>query len=920
MTQRHQRVQELFRKALGLGPEEREAFLRRECGGDEGLRREVELLLEIQGETVDVSGAVEASGNDAAGDLRRGAPGETGGGFGSGEIFADRYRIVSLLGKGGMGEVYRAHDTVLDVPVAVKLLLASHTDSREQLIGEVRLAREVTHPAVCRVFDVGEADGRLYFTMEYVDGEDLSSLLGRIGRLPPDKVLDIAHQVCGGLAAAHAKGVIHRDLKPANIMIDGRGRVRITDFGIAVLGSAETRDAIAGTPAYMAPEQFDPDGVIGPSSDIHAVGLILHELLTGKAVYSGKKFTELFRQKMRTRPEPPSTFVSDIDPELERAVMRCISRSQADRPQSALELASELPGGDALALAVEAGATPKPGMVAAASMRRPIIGSAVWGLLAGLVALLATVVLLADPAARLENPSDYKAPSVLADRSDRMIELLGLDPTHGDRDWGFLNNPNAVGPVRSVLFWYRHRSPRALPSFIQRASDMVTLRHELELPQALDSESLLLMLDQAGRLVFLQSHAAFGDTPDRAVVRSADFDWRPLWTLAGLDGVELETVPGVLPVLSDAQGIWSADDPDRMDGELRVEAAAHQGRPVYLSVQNADEAAVGSRWEQYRRRAWLGKYIRTPLFLAIVLAALALGVHSVMRERSDLRGAGVVVAVVLLLEILASALVSGAGQHPLASDRLAVASELLAIITAAIAVGLCYIGLEPIVRRKRPETLIAWTKLLSGKPVNRAVGMSLLVGAVAGSAWAALSELDRLVLAWVGLELADGPLRAEQLNAVSGLGPLFGTAVNQFDEAIVAGLLTLSLIVFLGMLIRSSWATGALFLLVVGLVHGIEAGAQLPASVLSFGIPVAGMVLYLLIRFGLLSFVVAGSCFGLLTAFPLASFTGVWFAQAGYFAVALVLLIGLSGSMAAALGGPGKRRVSADADDRDIGE
>src|SRR5579864_8550209 len=153
-----------------------------------------------------------------------------------GRLVAGRYRIIALLGKGGMGEVYRADDLTLGQAVAMKFLPDEATRSEgllERFRNEVRIARRVSHPNVCRVYDVGDVDGQTFFTMEYVDGEDLASLLRRIGRLPQDKALEIARHLCAGLAAAHAKGVLHRDLKPANIMLDGRGQVVITDFGLA---------------------------------------------------------------------------------------------------------------------------------------------------------------------------------------------------------------------------------------------------------------------------------------------------------------------------------------------------------------------------------------------------------------------------------------------------------------------------------------------------------------------------------------------------------------------------------------------------------------------------------------------------------------------------------------------------------------
>jgi serine/threonine protein kinase len=167
---------------------------------------------------------------------------------------------VALAGRGGMGEVYRAEDLKLSQIVAIKFLpesLSKDASALARFHSEVRIARQVAHPNVCRMFDIGDADGVTFLTMEYVDGEDLASLIRRIGRLSPDKAIEIARQVCAGLAAAHERGVIHRDLKPANLMLDSAGKIRITDFGLAgVAASIQGAEVRAGTPAYMAPEQL----------------------------------------------------------------------------------------------------------------------------------------------------------------------------------------------------------------------------------------------------------------------------------------------------------------------------------------------------------------------------------------------------------------------------------------------------------------------------------------------------------------------------------------------------------------------------------------------------------------------------------------------------------------------------------------
>jgi serine/threonine protein kinase len=268
--------------------------------------------------------------------------------FAPGALFDGRYRIIGLLGKGGMGEVYRADDLRLGQPVALKLLPENlrHDQVRlAQFHNEVRTARQVSHPNVCRVYDIGEADGLLYISMEYVDGEDLATSLRRIGRFPEDKALDLARHLCAGLAAAHQRGVIHRDLKPANVMLDGAGRVRIMDFGLAAIGQVD--DIRAGTPAYMAPEQLLGREVTA-RSDIFALGLVLYELFTGRRAFTAATIGELVAQHESRALTPPSEVVSAIDPGAERAILRCLEAHPDRRPASALAVSAALPGGSLL--------------------------------------------------------------------------------------------------------------------------------------------------------------------------------------------------------------------------------------------------------------------------------------------------------------------------------------------------------------------------------------------------------------------------------------------------------------------------------------------------------------------------------------------------------------------------------------------
>jgi len=326
--ERHQQIKKIFLAACDLEEGARLAYMAQACGDDADLRAEVEALLRHHHPATIIAkpaGNAPPGGGSFADDVASTASDTTaradsGAGsrprerFSPGTVLADRYRVVSLLGAGGMGEVYRVHDVKLDQTVALKFIWQDRAKDPiwlARLRNEASLARRVTHPNVCRIHDIGEVDGQAFISMEYVDGENLASLLKRIGKLPRDKMIQIAWQLCAGLGAAHRQGVLHRDLKPANIMIDGHGDVRITDFGIAVLSEADAKSArAAGTPGYIAPEVLHGRSA-SVRSDIYALGLVLYEAITGQAVVNDENARAIADGR---RAEPPSRWADGIDP------------------------------------------------------------------------------------------------------------------------------------------------------------------------------------------------------------------------------------------------------------------------------------------------------------------------------------------------------------------------------------------------------------------------------------------------------------------------------------------------------------------------------------------------------------------------------------------------------------------------------
>jgi tetratricopeptide (TPR) repeat protein len=321
MPSLYERANELFTAALSRSTEERDVFLVVACDGDEELLREVRSLLIFHDE-------------DEADEPAPSAEAER---FSAGDMFAGRYRMISCIGRGGMGAVWRADDVVLATPVALKLISGASASGRARILQEVRLARQITHPAVCRVFDVGENGDTVFFSMEFVRGEDLAVLLRRTGRLPSERVVQIARQLCAGLSAAHAQGVLHRDLKPANVLIDHDGHVRITDFGIAVTKGDGAPHTMMGTPGYMAPEQLVPGAPLSDRTDLYALGVVLFELVTGQPLRTSGSADHASQL---------SLLAPGINARLERAILKAIARDPQDRPATALDMAGALPADD----------------------------------------------------------------------------------------------------------------------------------------------------------------------------------------------------------------------------------------------------------------------------------------------------------------------------------------------------------------------------------------------------------------------------------------------------------------------------------------------------------------------------------------------------------------------------------------------
>jgi serine/threonine-protein kinase len=822
-----------------------------------------------------------------------------------GVLVAGRYRIVALLGRGGMGEVYRANDLAVGQQVALKFLsaeTASNDAARGRFQNEVRIARQVSHPNVCRVYDLGEVEGQLYLSMEYVDGEDLGSLLRRIGRLPSDKALEIARQLCAGLAAAHDKGVLHRDLKPANIMLNGRGEALITDFGLAaVADQVQSSEVRHGTPAYMAPEQL-AGREVSVKSDLYGLGLVLYELFTGKRAFEAQTLAELVRMQSEAAPAKLSSVVRDLDPAVERVILRCLDPEPAGRPSSALAVAAALPGGDPLAAALAAGETPSPQMVAAAGGAAGLSPSVAIPCLAAVaLAILGAVLVIGNTGlfarAHLDLP-----PDALASKARETAQRLGYTTPPVDSASGFYTageywdwverndkprprwNQVLDGRPTPVRFWYRE-SPRYLVRHTYTGQFATAIVSPDDPPVTL-SRMVNVELDTRGRLTFFLAIPPQRDAPEPP--QAAAVDWNALFAAAGLDPARFQPVPPTWnpPAAYDAHAAWTGVWPDSPNRPLRIEAAAWRGKPV--SFQMIGPWTKPDRMEEQPRSAGrkATDILAEMLALAVLGGAALLARRNYARGRGDPRGslrlAGFVFCLQMAVWVCAGHMVPEFSTFVM--FLLACAGGLL----LAGLVWLLYMALEPYVRRRWPQAIISWSRLLAGRFRDPLVGRDILFGTVLGAAWVMIF-LARYA---IGQRLGSPPWQGPAV-ALGGFRRVLGATLSQGPATVQSTLLFFMMIFLLRWLLRRQWLASVGFVLIWVALQTLTSTEPVLDGIAFTA--VYGVAAVVLVRFGFLAMAVGILVADSLLQAPYTTDFSAWFAPVSLFTIAWVLALAVYG-------------------------
>ena len=1009
-SDRYKRVKEIFLSACEKPREEREQFIRSASDGDDEIRGEVQSLLaehlrETQllppepegplgpmsailsraGIEVDAAGEVQNAGDlDASASvvLPDNAPPREpqyhddahdqtsatrsgfvdAGRFMAGTVVAGRYRIIELLGRGGMGEVYRADDITLNQSIALKFLpslFGADQKWLERFRNEVRLARQVTHPNVCRVFDIGEYQGEQFISMEYVDGENLASLLRRIGRVPHDKAVLLARQLCAGLAAAHDRGVLHRDLKPANVMIDGRGSVRITDFGLAAPVDEMDRERVrAGTPAYMSPEQLAGKPVT-VRSDVYSLGLVLYEMFTGRRTFRAQSLREYQKLHSSEDPTPPSEVTEDIDPIVDRVIMRCLEKDPRDRPASAMAVSAALPGGNPLREILAAGETPSPEVVAAAGemhgAMRPRLAVAL--VLTAILCMIGFVYMapqvfvvqraLDPPETARAGQERAGSPVILTHEAKSLMASLGYGEP---RDWasGFEVDRDYYLHVEEdkkdtsrlwllarprmgmVYFWYR-QSPELLmparpdgavaerdpspdiPGMAKVRFDALGRLTDLELEPTPSAQSII-----AGSPQSASAPAALLTVSSSAALVKPD--WTPLLAAAQIDLKSFHPVDpqGALPVYADNRMAWSGVFTDlasvRSD-PVRIEAASFRGKPVFFKVIGTWKT---ERYSEERAQVLAAGranlVVQTVVIGGLLAAGCILAWRNYRTGRGDRQGANRMAMAFFLLGAVAW-LFRAHHTSDIVFEFILFQRGMGPVLYLAALVWVFYLALEPYVRRIWPETVISWSRLLAGKWFDPLVGRDLLAGAAVGVMTTLLSVVEFQIPHWAG-DAMPVPLPSitsitHMLAAVEDYSSIFQAVIS----SLYVGLILLLFLVLVRMMTNRRWISALAFIVLFAIAtahYRVEDQWWRlgPENWLSLGIEalLAAVLLMLLTRHGLVGVIFCLLARTLLMEFPVTWDFSVWYANAslaGILATAIILAAGFY----AALGGRAPLRL-----------
>jgi len=755
----------------------------------------------------------------------------------------------------------------------------------------VRNARQVSHRNVCRVFDIGEIEGLYYLTMEYIDGDDLSMLLRRIGRLPSDKAVEISREICMGLAAIHKAGILHRDLKPANIILDSKGEARITDFGIAgIEAEVQGNESRVGTPAYMSPEQIDGKEVT-QRSDIYSLGLLLYEIFTGKQAFEGDSVQELQIKQATTSPKNPSEIVSGVDPLVENVIKRCLEKDPGQRPGTALNVAMSLPGGDPLQMALDAGQTPSPEMVAAAPKTgtlRPHIAVAL--VLIVFIAFGAYIALTTSRSLHHFVPLD-KSPDVLRERGRELAKKFGYPPVDSYHRFHVFSQyfDHIKENDQTQERWKKLESAHpAILQFLHRTSPEPIVPVAGGEPALYDPPNIVpgmtrILLDTKGRLV------SFEGVPSRVIEASGartEFDWPSVFKEAGLDLAAFQTTDPqwTPPQAYDDQRAFSGTYPGVPDIAIRIEAAALRGKLVSFAIVEPWTPPPGETHGP--PGGIIGPVFTILLFLIMLSGSVWLAIRNVRMGRSDLKNAFRIAVLLfglrMVIWLFSTHHVASLGEYRLLETAMSYG------LAWAITGGLVYLAFEPYLRKVASERVVAWNRLLTGDWRDPLVGRDVLIGAAGYSLTMIVAILlTYFIPKWQGKPPSIG---WDNLAYLGGIDILPAFLANGISWSLFLSFGISFFLLFLALLLRRKWlGTAGVWLLLVLPALAVNSGA--PLLEMMDGIFQISMAVLIAARFGVLA-TLSFFFLSFVGQIPFAADLTVWYA--GNFILVIVIVAGLT--------------------------
>jgi serine/threonine-protein kinase len=680
------------------------------------------------------------------------------------------------------------------------------------------------------------------------------------------------------------------------------------DFGLAaVTGELRETQAREGTPAYMAPEQLAGSEVTA-RSDIYALGLVFYEMFTGKRPFEAPTMAEMIRLQQASAPVSLTTLAKDVDPAVERVIMRCLAPEPRRRPAAALSVAAALPGGDPLAAALAAGETPSPDLVAAAGPAADISKPMAVLCLAATMACVAAAMALAPHANPVSRVNLEFPPDVLSEKARDLARSLGytLKPAAVARGFSYDQDymqyvertdksahrwDQRLGSARPPLidFWYR-QSPRALEP---QAFAIPSV--SLDDPAPIISGMVSVLLDPQGRLTEFDAVPPQVD-PDQAGAPPPD--WKRLFDAAGLDITRFApAAPQWTPLgICDARAAWSGAFADPPTAPLRVEAAAWRGKLVYFQV-------IGPWTRPARMRSFhLEGGMKALAFVGLsiagmlLIAAVALARRNLRRERGDRRGAarlsGFTGMVCMLIWALEGSHVPGIGELALFAGALGFALFLAGLM------WILYMAVEPAARRRWPHSMIGWNRLLAGGFRDPLVGRDMLAGAALGSLMALLA----LAQQYTGMRFGASLTPSVSLDAVLGVPGILGTFLMAIPNSVVQALVGFIIMFVMRLIFRRDWLAAAGFVVLeVGLGMLAYTATAAPWITAMFVAARTILVVFVMLRYGLLALIVSSFVVVLLILFPITSDFSVWYSGATVFAtlaIAAIVVLGFRNSLA----------------------